>query len=218
MEQEAQMAAPHDTTHQLAQTVSNIFHPLLILTYTALVFCFFTPLKILPFQIQAFFVAEVAFYTLLMPALIITLLHVFHIIGHWALRDRRDRMLPFLTNFICYTVNAVVLTRGGFMPSWVLAAYYASILLTFVAWVVSFWWKISAHASADAAGVTCFAILYMYFPGMVPLWLVLGSIIIEGAVCSSRVYLGRHTLAQVGIGALLGVTSILAAYYLPWPL
>lgn len=210
-EQTRQMNVPKKPYQTLIQSISNLFHPLLILTYTALVICVFTPLAIYPLQFKIFFVGEVFFYTCLMPVIAITLMHVFHLVGHWALRDRRDRALPFLVNFICYSMNLFALYHNGFMPSWVLSIYWGSIILTFLAWIISFWWKISAHASADMAGATAFLILYYWFPTSMPLWLGLASILIVGMVCSSRIYLGRHTLAQVAAGSLLGVVCMLLA-------
>ena len=198
-EQEAQIAAPRKPYQGLIQSISNIFHPLLVLTYTALVICIFTAMRALPFQVQAWFVGMVFLYTLVMPVLVITL------------RDRRDRMVPFFTNFVCYLVNAIVLTRTGFLPDWVLMPYYGSVILTFVAWIVSWKWKISAHASANAAGATFFLMLFFFFPETMPLWLPLAAIIVVGMVCSTRVYLGRHTLGQVGAGTLLGICSMLLA-------
>ena len=105
-EQEEQIAAPRKPYQGLVQSVSNIFHPLLVLTYTALVICLFTRMQALPFQVKAWFVGMVSLYTLVLPVLIITMLHVSGLIGHWALRDRRDRMVPFFTNFACYLINA----------------------------------------------------------------------------------------------------------------
>ncbi len=210
-EQEAQIAAPRKPYQGLIQSLSNIFHPLLTLTYAALVICLFTSMWALPFQIKLWFVGMVALYTLVMPALVITLLHITHFIGHWALRDRRDRMVPFFTNFVCYLVNAIVLTRMGFLPDWVLMPYYGSVILTFVAWIVSWKWKISAHASANAAGATYFLMLSYFFPDTMPLWLSLFMVVEVGIVCSTRVYLGRHTLGQVAAGTLLGIFSILLA-------
>lgn len=210
-QQTSEFSAKHSPKQRLVQIISNLIHPLLTLTYSALVVCSFTPMMILPFSLKAFFVGEVAFYTLIMPALTITLMHVFHIIGHWALRDRRDRTIPFLTNCICYAINAYVLTSNEFLPSWVLFPYYGSVILTFVAWVVSFWWKISAHASANAAAATYFLILYTIFPDIMPFSLCQITIILVGIVCSTRVYLGRHTLPQIGAGVLLGICSMVVA-------
>lgn len=210
-EQTKQYNAPKKPYQTLIQTVSNVFHPLLVLTFVAVVICLYTPISIFPLQLKLFFVGEVFFYTLLMPVIAITLMHVFHLVGHWALRDRRDRALPFLVNFICYSMNLFALSHNGFLPGWVLCIYWGSVILTFVAWIISFWWKISAHASADMAGAVSMLILYYWFPWSMPLWLGLAAIIVVGMVCSSRIYLGRHTLAQVAAGSLLGVVSMLLA-------
>lgn len=204
-EQLAQYNAPTKLVKKVLQTISNVFHPLLMLTYAAIVLCLFTRLSALSYPIQLYFVGKVFFYTVLLPVLAITLMHVFHIVGHWALRDRRDRALPFLVNFICYGICAYALWYDRFLPNWVLMYYNGAVILTFVSWIVSFWWKISAHASADAAFATMTLINYLYFPETMPFWLCLLSIVIVGGVCSIRVYLGRHTLSQVGWGALLGV-------------
>lgn len=198
--------------HRTAQFVSNIFHPLLILTLVALVICYFTPVLVLPFNVKAFFVGIVSFYTFLLPVLIIVLMHVFHVVGHWALRDRRDRVLPLLINCICYAVNAAVLRRYGFFPLWVLNAFYGSVILAFVAWIITFWWKISAHTAANAAAATYITLLSFAFPDMIPLWLLLGSYVLVGLIGTIRIYLGRHTLAQVGCGTLLGIVSILLGW------
>lgn len=207
-EQQAQFNAPTKLRKKLLQTVSNVFHPLLMLTYAALVLCAFTRLSAVPFVLKVYFVGKVFFYTVLLPILALVLMHVFHIVGHWALRDRRDRAIPFLVNFICYSLCAYSLWADQFLPNWVLMYYYGAVILTFIAWIVSFWWKISAHASADAAFATMTLITYLYFPQSMPLWLSLLSIVIVGGVCSIRVYFGRHTLSQVGWGALLGVFSM----------
>lgn len=192
----------------LAQCISHILHPLFTLTYSALVICAYTPVLMLPSEAKFFFVGVVAFFTFLLPVVIILLLNVCHVIGHWNLRDVRDRTIPFLTNFICYLTNYLVLQRINFLPDWVLMPYLGSVVLTFVAWIVSFWWKISAHASANAAAATFFLLLYYYIPSMMPLWLVFVPVALVGLVSSTRLYLGRHTLAQVGAGTLLGIVSM----------
>lgn len=205
LEQQAQYNAPSGCGKKVLQSISNVFHPLLMLTYAALVLCLYSPMSALVFALKVYFVGKVFFYTVLLPILALVLMHVTHIVGHWALRDRRDRALPFFVNLICYSICAYSLWSDGFFPNWVLMFYYGSVFLTFIAWIVSFWWKISAHASGGASFATMTLITYSFFPETMPLWLCMLSIIMVGGVCSIRVYLGRHTLSQVGWGALLGV-------------
>lgn len=204
-EQQAQFQAPTKPGKKVLQALSNVCHPLLMLTYAAIMLCVFTPLTILPMVIKAYVVGKVFFFTVLLPSLSLLLLHKLKVVGHWALRDRRDRAIPFLINTIFYALNAYSLIVDGFLSNWVMIPFYGSIVLMLVAWIVSFWWKISAHASGNASFATMALILFVYFPETMPLWFCLLSIVLTGAVCSIRVYLGRHNLAQVGYGALLGV-------------
>ena len=193
---------------RLLQSLSNLFHPLLTLTYVALAICLFTPMVHTALATRAFVVGLIAFYTLVLPCIIIGIMHLFRVVGHWALRDRRDRAIPFFTNFVCYLVCALVLQRYHFFPAWFMIAFYGSTLVAFVMWIVSFWWKISAHAAANASGATYFLLLSFLFPDQVPVWLPLLAVIITGAICSIRLYLGRHTLLQVTLGSLLGLVAI----------
>ena len=213
-QQEAQYKAPTSMKQKMVQSLSNIFHPLLTLTYVAINICAYTPFQIVPDRLKYYFVGEVFLFTLVLPALIITLLHVFHIVGHWALRDRRDRALPFFTNFVCYSVCAYLLYTQRIFPDWILIGYFGSTILTFIAWVVSYWWKISAHASANAAAVAYLLMLFYYFPTVMPLWPSFAAILIVGAICSTRVYLHRHTLGQVSAGVALGIGSMLLSQWL----
>jgi membrane-associated phospholipid phosphatase len=57
-------------------------------------------------------------------------------------------------------------------------------------------------------------ILYSLFPLTFPLWLPLLLVCLTGLLCSIRVYLGRHTMAQVIAGTLLGLAVIGAQYLL----
>lgn len=211
-EQQAQYHAASTPLKKVLQAISNVCHPLLMLTYAAVLLCSFTTLTVLPIQLKLYFVGKVFFYTTLMPALSIYLMHTFHLVGHWALRDRRDRALPFVVNSVFYGINAYSLSLDGFFPSWVLLVYYGAFVLMLLFLVISLWWKVSAHASGNAALATVSIITFLYFPELMPLWLCAALIVTTGLVSSIRVYLGRHTLAQVGVGALLGVLGMVAGW------
>jgi membrane-associated phospholipid phosphatase len=69
--------------------------------------------------------------------------------------------------------------------------------------VTTYWWKISVHATSVAGAVTVLVVLYG--APMLPV------ILVSGLVSWSRVVLGRHTIAQVVAGSLVGMvlTSVL---------
>lgn len=200
------------TERLIFQTISNCLHPMAMLTYATLFLCFLTPLFILPIGIRMFIVLEVFFYTFVIPLLTIWLLYKLKLVKHWALRDRHDRNVPLLANLIAYCVCTFSVSRHGFIPSWGLCVFYGSIMVAFVSWVVSFWWKISGHALALSGLVTISWIYLFMFPGFVPLFLPFLFIILLGLLCSIRVYLGRHTLTQVYTGSVVGVILMWSAF------
>lgn len=195
----------------ILQSISNVCHPLMALTYAALLLMFISPLQSLPLALRWFVVGEVAFYTLLLPMICITILYKLHIIGHWALRNRVDRAIPLGINALAYGICSYVLMSHDFLPSWMISVYWGATVMSAISWIISFWWKISAHAMGMTAVATLSLIQSIWFPTMLPLWVPLCLIVLTGAVCSIRVYLGRHTLAQVAAGSALGGTVLTAA-------
>jgi membrane-associated phospholipid phosphatase len=195
------------------QFISNLLHPLLMLTYAAILLVTCTYLSVLPTSAKWIIVGEVFLLSCLLPILCILLLYKLKIVGHWALRDRTDRALPLLINAIAYGVCTWTLSRQG-LPQWALSFYSGATVLAFLCWVISFWWKISAHAAGISGATMVTFILYSLFPLTFPLWLPLLLVCLTGLLCSIRVYLGRHTMAQVIAGTLLGLAVIGAQYLL----
>jgi membrane-associated phospholipid phosphatase len=198
---------------KLLQALSNVLHPLLMLTYAAILLCTATYLAILPTTTKLWLVGEVFTLTCLVPVLFIWVLYKMNVVGHWALRNRADRALPLLVNAIGYGVCTWLLSTQG-LPQWALTFYEGATVLAFLCWGISFWWKISAHAAGIAGAATVAFILYHHFPLTFPLWLPLLLVVLTGLLCSIRVYLGRHTMAQVTAGTLLSVAVIGLSYWI----
>jgi membrane-associated phospholipid phosphatase len=204
---------PNQKYARYLQALSNILHPLLMLTYAAILIFSSTYLCMLPTRVKLLTVSEVLTFTCLMPIACILLLYKFNIVGHWALRNRADRALPLLINAVAYGVCTFLLHTQG-LPQWALTFYIGATILAFICWAISFWWKISAHAAGIGGAMTVSYILYRTFPLTFPLWLPLLLIVLTGLLCSIRVYLGRHTMAQVLAGTLLSIVVISTTYWL----
>ncbi len=156
-----------------------------------------------------FLVGEVSFYSMIVPSFIIIMLAHFGIVKNGvALRDRKDRIIPLGIQIGTYFIQALALQNQG-LPSWALQFYYGAFLLALLAFVVSIWWKISAHAAGNAALATAWLVLYYRFPLLIPVYMPILWIVLTGLVCSIRLYLGRHTLGQVSAGALAGILCML---------
>lgn len=197
---------------KLLQAISNCCHPMAMFTYAITFICFFTPIIILPLGIRLFMVLEVMFYTFAIPLLTIWLLYKLKVVSHWALRKREDRTIPLIANLLCYIACTLTVQFHGFVPMWGMCVFYGATAIAIISWIISFWWKISGHALAISALTLVLWMYYFIFPGFVPLWMPFIAIILTGLVCSIRVFLGRHTLAQVYAGTAVGVVLMWSSF------
>ncbi len=198
----------------IVQTISNFFHPLLSLTWAMVLLVLFSPLQMLPIDIRLLMVGEVFFYSFLLPSLIIILMAKVGIVKNGiALRDRKDRVLPLSVYMILCFVQAYILSRQG-LPSWALNLFWGGAALSVIFVIVTFWWKISGHAAGNTSLAVGAMILYFYFPAIIPFFIPILLIVIAGGVSSIRLYLGRHTSAQIAIGSLAGALCMVGAYLL----
>lgn len=190
------------------KAVSNTFHPLFSMVWATLMLLLFTPISMIVWQGKAMLLMEVVTYTTLLPVAIIFLLYKLKRVEDMALRNRKDRFIPLLTQILFLVALRLVLQFQG-MPDWALRFYSGGILLSVVAFVVSLKWKISGHAMGNAAITAAAFITYCDYPKLLPFAVPIGMLVMTGLVGSIRLYLGRHTLAQVAAGALVGALSMI---------
>ncbi|MDO4496860.1 MAG: hypothetical protein Q4B58_03355 [Bacteroidales bacterium] len=193
---------------KLAQTFVNLFHPMLALPWAALLLITFTPMCMLRSSAKWTFIGEVMLYSVLLPLVLAVILYKMKMVKDVALHDRKDRIIPLLAQIIFLVVLEITLQWQA-LPLWALSIFKGGILLAVIACAVSFFWKISGHAMANGALATIAFVLYFEFPLMMPLCIPLVLLVTLGLVCSLRLYLKRHTLAQVAAGALAGCLSML---------
>ncbi len=201
--------------NKVLQIISNLFHPMTIMTYAALMVCFLTPVAILPISIRLLMIAEVFGYTCLIPFVACLLLYKFKYIKDWKLRDRKERFVPLIISILCFMVCTFSLSNHRILPLWAMLPFYGSIIITFIALCVSFWWKISGHALGVSSLMTMAWSYYFMFQGsFMPLFVPLSLLILLGLICSIRVYFGRHTLPQVYVGSAVGIAVTLIVFSL----
>jgi hypothetical protein len=133
---------------------------------------------------------------------LLPLLYIAWMVRRGAITDihmqvRQQRMRPFVVSMACTTIAWWVLRFMGAPPILPLFALFSLAQLAAMA-LITLVWQISIHAvSITGAVVAAFA-----FFG--PLWalLILPLVILVGA---ARLKLQRHTLAQVVMGAVVGL-------------
>lgn len=114
--------------------------------------------------------------------------------------DTRERHLPFIVAVVCAIVFLVIVNLANGPDLLRCLGIFNVIALTALA-LINTRWLISFHATAIAAAWTIVLLVF----GLQASILVLSLVVIVVAV---RLYLKRHTVAQVIAGLALGVASV----------
>jgi membrane-associated phospholipid phosphatase len=107
---------------------------------------------------------------------------------------RSQRLGPFLFGIMSSLMGFFILQFNN-APKNLETVLLTASIVGFILMIITFWWKISMHASGIAGTVTFLTILYGKY--------VLPAFLLVFLVGWSRVVLKRHTAAQVTAGALL---------------
>jgi len=199
----------------LAQVLSVVFHPLLLPTYLFGFILFYMPSPMLSLTMMGRWIMLGMLFitTFVIPGLGAYTMVRTGQLDSVEMNRREQRGLPLLFTGLCYALTAYLLHReSGFNSVFfiVMVIIAASVFYTFV---VSLFWKISAHAVGMGGGLGLLLILNRMVPDammMVPLALVL---LLSGAVISARLSLHRHTPAQVYTGFASGLLLALTAAF-----
>ena len=175
-----------------------------------------TPLQMLPERTRLGATLGVAVITAVVPMAILLLMLKAGRISDMSVSVRRERRVPMLIGAVSYLCAAVYLgVLHG--PVWLRAFFFGAATATLIAMVVTFAWKISAHAIA--MGGMAGMMLWLAFAGLATVdslfWLSL-VIVLGGMVGSSRLILGRHTPTQVFAGWLLGGVCVFAFMWMAY--
>jgi len=189
---------------RLAQIISGVFHPLLMPFYGLLII-FNAPALYgyLPLQVKRIMFFIILVENILIPVMLITYLKFRNIITTWTMDSRKERIMPLIMTSFFY-VFTVYLTYRFHIPFFIKSFIICLAVLAVALTIISFWYKISIHATA--AGAVTALVLVLSLRMQAPLaWLVIIVILASGLVMSSRLWLGSHTAGQVWSGFLLGI-------------
>ncbi len=187
-----------------ARLLSFLFHPLLFTTYLVALLGLFMPRFLLIPASQLWkFAGFVAIITFVFPAANLAMLKMFGSISSLEMEKREDRVLPFTMITIFYgVVCAMFFYKVSVNVNFNKIMLIATVL-TAVATVATFFFKISVHSLAMGGAMGIVLLLNKASQGE----LLLPSAVLmvaAGLVMSARLYLQSHTLREVGYGAALG--------------
>lgn len=193
-----------------ARTISIVFTPfyLPVLGLVALFMLSYLN-RLVPWYYKLTVIMMVYLFTVLLPTLLI---HLYRKYQGWTLHElgmKERRMVPYIISIVCYFACYYIMNLYH-IPHFISSILITALAIQIICALINVWWKISTH-SAAIGGVTgalmSFAMLFQFNPTW---WLCL-AILFAGLVGSSRIILKQHTLSQVNVGFIVGLT---AAFYI----
>ncbi|GHU14711.1 hypothetical protein FACS189441_4990 [Betaproteobacteria bacterium] len=195
-----------------ANIISTAFHPLLMVTYGTILALSFTYLAIFPMMLKLYLLAGVVLCTVLIPSVVVYLMVKSGAAGDLDLTDRRERVIPYLMfitgNMLCFFYLSKMQ-----MPVWALTMFTGASVALFIALLINFVWKISAHA-IGIGGLLGAIMGVAHSQLMNPYWLFIAVFIVAGLVGTSRIILEKHTPMQVYAGFVLGFLCTFGASFM----
>ncbi|WP_080902741.1 hypothetical protein [Parabacteroides sp. Marseille-P3160] len=186
----------------LAKIISWVFHPLLMATYGIILALFNTYLLFLPTSMKLLVIGGVFFISAFLPASLILFLIKSGAAKDTELTDRNERAVPYLI-IIASIILCIFFLYRLMVPFWLLSVLGGGCVALILAVSINFYWKISAHAIGIGiltGGVMGISQIQAFNPYIAFMLLFL----IAGALCTSRIYLNKHTPMQTYTGFCLG--------------
>ena len=187
-----------------ARLISTVLQPLLMPLYALLIILNANSYMamLVPTKIKVFLLITVIFSTLIIPALTLGLLKVLGLLEDLRMNIRKERILPLGIILISYAVCAYIMYEWSIVDL-VYIAIMAAVACILFALIITPFWKVSLHMIAIGGVYALLLFLGMAEPAdftgaRIP------ATILAGLLAASRLYLGRHTLAQVAVGFLGG--------------
>lgn len=194
----------------ITRFISNMLSPLLMPSYGVFLALWVSVMCYLPLGSRMAALLVIFGITCVLPMIVIAILHNYKYIEDKHLINRKERWLPYSFTILCYVAASLYMTHIH-APNWLLGFMWGGTLACGLAFIINFWWKISAH-TAGIGGIIAllFCIHVDGYEAFNIFWLICMTIILAGAVGSSRLYQERHTFWQVVAGYINGYTCVYA--------
>lgn len=187
----------------IAKILSIALHPLLIPTLGLLIIINSgSNLELLPFQAKKIILIIVFVSTVILPLTFVPFYIFQKIIKNVQMDNSKERLIPFLVTFVLYAFCNYLLWHLG-VPDTIVYFILIGVISAFILFVISFFWKISAHMLGMGGLVG--ALISISFILKVNLeYYIFASILFSGILGYSRLILGKHKPPQIYVGWILG--------------
>lgn len=199
---------------KISHFLSWVLVPLLIPAYATIMILWLSQLNQIPLSTKWAFISVVFLFTSVIPMVLVLILKRFGIVEDVGLNGRKERLIPYIIT-ICSFLSVAWFFNSKGMPTWVTLFYVGGAVAGFVNMLVNFSWKISAHAAGIAGVVALLLIIgnHGLMHEALLAWIIV-TVLLCGLLGSARVWLGRHTPAQVICGFAVGFLSVYLIQYL----
>ena len=201
----------------IALVISVVFQPLLMPTLVFGMIFFGVPQSTtIPeeFKIRLFYLIVLS--TLLIPMITIIGLRLSCMVKSLHMPEVKDRTVPFLIVSLYFILTTYFLyQKTEFDPilwNGMAVITFSVIILTIITW----FWKMSAHMTGAGGLLAVVLVLGLKFPAFEILYPLLLTLLLSGAIASSRLYLQAHRPLEIYAGFLMGFLTCWAGFSWIW--
>lgn len=200
---------------QTARLISSVFHPLfmpsigLLIIFNTDSYINFTTATAI--KLQVFLVIVVS--TLIIPLLVSILLLNLKLIRSLEMELSRERILPYGVTILLYFSTLFFLREADQLPSIIYKFVTGAGLSVFLAFLINFKWKISAHMIGIGGLIGALIGVSLKLNTNVTNYIMV-ALFIAGLIGTARLFMKAHTPSQIYVGFLVGAAcQIIAIYY-----
>ncbi|OYX23823.1 MAG: PA-phosphatase [Algoriphagus sp. 32-45-6] len=201
----------------IALVISVVFQPLLMPTLVFGMIFFGVPQSTtIPeeFKIRLFYLIVLS--TLLIPMITIIGLRLSGMVKSLHMPEVKDRTVPFLIVSLYFILTTYFLyQKTEFDPilwNGMAVITFSVIILT----IITLFWKMSAHMTGAGGLLAVVLVLGLKFPAFEILYPLLLTLLLSGAIASSRLYLQAHRPLEIYAGFLMGFLTCWAGFSWIW--
>lgn len=199
----AELAVDH-----ICHALSWILVPLLMPVYGIMLIFAFSTLSVLPFEVKFSFTVVTFLINCALPMVLVLLLKKMGLVQDIGLNGRKERLIPYIISILALGGTALFFLYKQ-APEWIWLFFIGGAVGGLINMAINFRWKISAHAAGIAGVVAILTEMCSRYLPETPLTVcTLVTIALAGLLGSARIWMGRHTTAQVFAGYAVGFLSV----------
>lgn len=196
----------------VANFVSYVFHPVFVPVYVIAFLLFVQPFLFVGFEARQKMLIIVQSFLMFtfFPLISVGLLKALKFISSVKLKERKDRIIPFIICNIWYFWIWYVWRNLPQIPHDAVVFAMSVFLASSIGLLFNIYMKISMHAIAIGTAIAFLVGLSFQYDISFGLYLSV-AFLIGGAVCTSRLILNDHQPAEIYWGLATGVMAVMLA-------